>query len=134
MKRCAESRGVPENADGFTRCRHTSGVTCAWKFAVVIEQDRQCREFANYFCRGKEISRYYLLVCLWVPGRVGLCMRICACSLVNPACNAYVPCCDVICGSSVITHLSTFSHKGCNFRKNIIEHKMRVFIFSTMAV
>jgi hypothetical protein len=35
--------------------------------------------------------------CMWVPGRVGVCMRMHACSLVNPARNAYAPYCDVIC-------------------------------------
>jgi hypothetical protein len=36
-----------------------------------------------------------------VPERLGLCMRIRAYSLANPARNAYAPCCDVIYGPSV---------------------------------
>ena len=36
--------------------------------------------------------------CVRVPGSVGVCMRIRACSLANPTRNAYEPCCDVICG------------------------------------
>jgi hypothetical protein len=49
----------------------------------------------------------YLLVCvcvracMWIPGCVAACMRVRACSLANPACNAYAPYCDVICGPSV---------------------------------
>ena len=41
--------------------------------------------------------------CICVPGRVGVCMRIRAYSLANPARNAYAPYCDVICGPSVST-------------------------------
>jgi hypothetical protein len=39
--------------------------------------------------------------CMWVPGRMGVCMRASACNLANPARNAYAPYCDVICGPSV---------------------------------
>ena len=60
-------------------------------------------------------NKYYWLVCvcacayvrvralMWVPGSLGVCMRIRACSLTNPACNAYAPYCDVIYGPSVST-------------------------------
>jgi hypothetical protein len=54
-------------------------------------------------------NKYYLLVCvcvracMWVPGSVGVCLRIHACGLVNPACNAYAPYCDVIYSPSVST-------------------------------
>jgi hypothetical protein len=49
-------------------------------------------------------NKRYLLVCLcvhalrclWVPGRVGVCMRVGACSLAFPASNAYAPYCDVL--------------------------------------
>jgi hypothetical protein len=41
--------------------------------------------------------------CMCAPGRVGVCMRIGSCNLVNPACNAYFPCCHDICGPSVST-------------------------------
>jgi hypothetical protein len=37
-------------------------------------------------------------VCVRVGGRVGVFMRVRACSLAYPACNAYAPYCDVICG------------------------------------
>ena len=55
---------------------------------------------------------YYLLVCACmrapacvhcVRERVGMCMRVRACSLANPACNAYAPYCDVICVPSAST-------------------------------
>jgi hypothetical protein len=56
-------------------------------------------------------NNYYILdcvcmrvrACMWVPGRVGVCMCISTCSLANPARNAYAPYCDVICGPSVST-------------------------------
>ena len=60
-------------------------------------------------------NKYYLLICvcmqacacqrecMWVPGRVVMRMRVSACSLANPACNAYAPYCHVICGLSVCT-------------------------------
>jgi hypothetical protein len=50
-------------------------------------------------------NKYYILVCvcMGVPGHVGMCMGIYACSLANPACNAYAPCCDIICGPLVAT-------------------------------
>jgi hypothetical protein len=38
---------------------------------------------------------------LQVPGRVGVCMRVRACSLAYPASNMYAPYCDVIFGPSV---------------------------------
>jgi hypothetical protein len=41
--------------------------------------------------------------CMWLPGRVDVCMRIRAYSLANPARNAYAPCCDVNCDPSVST-------------------------------
>jgi hypothetical protein len=35
--------------------------------------------------------RACVCACMWVTGRVGVCMRIRAYSLANPACNAYAP-------------------------------------------
>jgi hypothetical protein len=40
--------------------------------------------------------------------RVGVCMRIRAYSLTNPARNAYAPYCDVICGLYVSTKYFDF--------------------------
>jgi hypothetical protein len=41
--------------------------------------------------------------CMWVCGRVGVSMRVRACSLVNPGRNAYKPYCDFTCGPAVCT-------------------------------
>ena len=71
--------------------------------------------------------------CMWLPGRVGVCMRIHVYSFANPARNAYAPYCDVIYDRSPL-YFSTLSHKRCDFRRNVIEHKMCVFIFSTAFV
>ena len=43
-------------------------------------------------------NEYYIFVC--VCARVNVCMREGTCSLAYPACNAYAPYCDVICGPS----------------------------------
>jgi hypothetical protein len=47
---------------------------------------------------------YYIFVCVcacvWVPGRVGMCMRVRTCGLAYPAYNSYAPYFEVICGSS----------------------------------
>ena len=54
----------------------------------------------------KQKKNTYSCVCVCpharehVPGRVGVCMSVHACSLAYPACNAYAPYCDVICGPS----------------------------------
>ena len=72
--------------------------------------------------------------CVRVLGLVGVCMRIRPCSLANPARNAYAPYCDVICGPSVSTTISTLSHIRRDFRKKVTEYTMCVLIFSTTDV
>ena len=53
--------------------------------------------------------------CMWVPGRVGVCMPISAYSLANPARNAYAPYCDIIWGPSVSNFLEhSVSYKGAH--------------------
>jgi hypothetical protein len=70
--------------------------------------------------------------CLWVLESVGVCMCVRACSLDYPACKAYAPHCNVICGLSGSTVFSAFSHKRHDSRKTFTEHKMCVLIFSTI--
>jgi hypothetical protein len=72
--------------------------------------------------------------CLWVPGRVGVCMRTHTHSLANPARNAYAPYCDVICGPLGLHYI--FRHyliNGAIFEE-VTEYKMYVFIYSTAFV
>jgi hypothetical protein len=65
---------------------------------------------------------------------VGVCMNVRARSLAYPAREANAPCCDVIVAPQSQLRFST-SLKQCDFRKKKnIEHKMRVFIFSTTVV
>jgi hypothetical protein len=59
--------------------------------------------FVNNCCRGKALYYLFVCVCMWVTRSVGICMRIRACNLAYPACNAYAPYCDVICGPSIST-------------------------------
>jgi hypothetical protein len=78
-------------------------------------------------------NKYYLLVCVCVRAcrYLGVCMRISACSLANPACNAYVPYCDVICGPSIsTTFFNIISYTVCFSKKKVIERKICVLIFS----
>jgi hypothetical protein len=56
------------------------------------------------------VAKQYVLLtglcvraCMWVSGRVGVCMRIRAYTLANPARNVYAPYCEVICGPSVFS-------------------------------
>jgi hypothetical protein len=56
-------------------------------------------------------STYYIFVCVCVRVRACICvgvwargfMHVRACSVAYPACNAYAPYCDVICGPSGFT-------------------------------
>jgi hypothetical protein len=67
---------------------------------------------------------------LWVSGRVGMSMRVCAFSLAYSACNAYVSYCDVICGPSGSTKF--FYHciiNGAIFGEKVLNVKC-VFRFS----
>ena len=52
-------------------------------------------------------------------------------SLAYPARNACAPYCNVIWPLGLVPYLSALSHKRCDFRKQVIEHKMCVLIFST---
>jgi hypothetical protein len=59
-----------------------------------------------------------------VPGFVGFCMGVGACSLASAACNVNAPCCDVL------------AHQGppyfsTRFWEKVNGHKMFVLIFST---
>jgi hypothetical protein len=69
-------------------------------------------------------------VCGWMSGRVGVCMCVCACSLYQ-ACKAHAPYYIAICGLSGSTKFFDTTYKRHNFRKRVIEYKLRVQIFST---
>jgi hypothetical protein len=63
---------------------------------------------------------------VWVPGRLGVCMRVHACSLAYPACNAYAPYCDAICGLSGSTRIVNIISQ---VKKKLLNIK-RIFWFS----
>jgi hypothetical protein len=46
-------------------------------------------------------NKYYIFVCV----RACACLCVRACSLAYPACNAYAPYCDVICGPHSLHHI-----------------------------
>ena len=107
------------------------------------KQDKQCTCNVTLRCVHETIvawkkKKYYILVCVcrlaracvracvWVPGRVGACMRIRAYSLASPARNAYEPYCDVICGPSGFTILFDIISFGAIFGKKLSNKK---FVF-----
>ena len=83
----------------------------------------------NYCCRAKAMSIIYLCAraraC--VSGRVGMCVRVC--SLAYPACNAYAPYCDVICGLCLHDIFRHYLINGTIFGKTLLNIKC-VFWFS----
>jgi hypothetical protein len=90
--------------------------------SCVKKQDAQSTYKLTMRCFGVtviavESNKYYML---WV----------CVCSVRYPACSADAPCCHVYC--SAVQCFSTLSHKGMIFRtkKNVIQHKVCILIFS----
>ena len=83
-------------------------------YYLITEQDRQCtydvtmRRVHETIVVVEEQLVLNISLCVRVcaranervPGSVGVCMRVRACSCVYPACNSYAPYCDVICGPS----------------------------------
>jgi hypothetical protein len=63
-----------------------------------------------------------------------MCMRVRACTLAYPACNAYALYCDVICGISGSTTLLALFQNWHDFLKNVVDNKMCVLAFSTTFV
>ena len=123
--RCARNEGQRTASSYFNFHRVSILYSCIFTREVLetapyikmkCKQDRQCthnvtpRRFSESLLPWKS-NKYSLLVCVcmherackWVPGRVGVCLHIHACSLANPACKACAPYCDVICGPSVST-------------------------------
>jgi hypothetical protein len=111
---------------------------------VIIQQDRQ------YTCKatlrrvrltivavGKAISITYLRVCVRVCVCVGgcsvawecTCARVNAYSLAYPACNAYAPYCDVICGHLLRHIVRNYVINGTIFGKKLLNTKCVCFDF-----
>ena len=65
------------------------------------------------------LARACVRACMWVPGRVGVYMRIRAYSLANPGRNAYASYCDV---HYIFRHY--FINGAIFGKKKNIEHKM----------
>jgi hypothetical protein len=70
-------------------------------------------------------------VCVCVCGAARARGRVRACSLAYPAFNAYEATVTLFVAPRSLPYFSTLSHKRCDFRKNVIEHKMCALIFST---
>jgi hypothetical protein len=64
-----------------------------------------------------------------VPRCTDMCMHRHTRSLAYPACNSYVPYCDVICGPSVYTTFFNIISYTVLFSEKVIEHKRCVSIF-----
>ena len=67
--------------------------------------------------------------CVWVPERVGVCIGM----LIKHATRVRHTVTLFVAPRSPL-YFSTLFHKRCDFRKNVIEYKMCVFIFSTTFV
>ena len=145
-----ESGSVANSSEGgygflgsikFGECIVTRRTTISFSRRVHIEndeQDRQCT-YCVILRRVRESlfpwkSNKYIFVCVCArapPGRIGVCMRMRACSLAYPAYNSYAPYCDVTCGPWGSTTFSTLCHKQYDFRKKKKFVKIRcVFWFS----
>ena len=59
-------------------------------------------------------------------------MRVRACRLAYPACNAHGPYCIVVLTSLAPPYFSTFSHNSMYSGKKVTEHKVCVSIFSAI--
>jgi hypothetical protein len=100
--------------------------------AMYVQSNAEARSRNNSCEKVGSITYFCVCVgmharaCTWVSGRVDVCMRIRACSLANPACNAYAPYCDVICGPSVSATFFDIVINGAIFGKKVIQHKMCV--------
>jgi hypothetical protein len=108
-----------------------------------IQQARQCT-YNVILRRVRELllpwksSECYLLVCVcmraracihvgtWARGRVHIALLIQNATLMRHVMTSFV--------APRSPNVSTLSHKRCDFLKKVIEHKMRVLIFSTTFV
>jgi hypothetical protein len=69
---------------------------------------------------------------MWVPGRMGVCLRISACSLAFSTATRMRHIVTSFVAPRSPPHFSKLSHKRCSFRKKVIEHKMCALILSTI--
>jgi hypothetical protein len=96
------------------------------------KEDRQCtsniiltRVHETNCCCEKAISITYWSVC--ACAYVHRALKIQHATLMRHIMTSFV-------APGSLPHFSTLSHKRCDFRKNVIEDKMCVFIFSTIFV
>jgi hypothetical protein len=87
--------------------------------------------FANYCCSGKAINSTCLCVRACVSPGAWACAYVHVVLLIQHA----TPICHIVAyfvAPQSPPYFSTLSHKRRVFRKNVIEHKIRVSIFYTM--
>ena len=84
---CLSKMYIHVKAKQYRQC--TYNVTMRRVSQTIVAVKKQC------------VTYRFVRACIRVLGRVGVCMRIRACSLAYPAHYAYASYCDVICGPSV---------------------------------
>jgi hypothetical protein len=100
--------------------------------AIYVKRKTEARSPIIATVEKQQVLLIGLCVCvrawMWLLRRMGVCMRTDACSLSNPARNAYAPYCDVICGPSVcIMFFDIISKTMRFFFKEDVQYKMWVF-------
>ena len=102
----------------------------------MIKQDRQCtynvnteERSRNHCCSGKAISITYWSLCVVLGAQASACARA-RVALINHHAMRH----HIVTWASLTPNVSTLSHKRHDFRKKVIEHKLRVLIFSTTFV
>jgi hypothetical protein len=96
-------------------CYRTSSRT---RGSIYVKRNTDARS-PNHRYRVKAISTTYWSVCacILVPGRVGVCMCVSACSLANPAATSMRHNVKSFVAPLARTNFLALSHKWCNFRE-----------------
>jgi hypothetical protein len=108
---------------------HTAHVN--WQYVAGITADVSLKTLTRQYASNITLRSVRVTIFVKEKQKVLHNLRVCVCCLSYAACKAHAPYYIVICECPALQYFFTLSHKGHNFRKEIIEHKMRALIFST---